>query len=339
MTARRSLVLGGTAFIGRQLVESLLQRGDDVTLLNRGEHRAPAGVRLLRANRQDRAAMHAALAGRDWDLVFDVSASVQVTSVEDLGALVAQLDGHCGCYQFISSIAAYRMGHGAFPWTEDLPTTRSRTTGYSGHKAAVEVLLAERRARTGFPYTVIRPAGVYGPHNNIPDGEMAMFLRLGQRRPVLVPHGGLVCFPYGHVEDLVHAMLLAADAQCARGEIFNITADAVTALHFVRTLARIVGVEAEILLIPDDVLATLRAPWPFNHRFQQNVHAVLSIDKARRLLGFEPRYDFEAGHRHTYDWFLAQGYAHLREPLNDPVWNISWDFEREQALAAALRRA
>lgn len=337
MTAKRTLVLGGTAFIGRHLVQHLLDLGHGVTVLNRGTHPAPAGVEQMVADRQDRQSLRQVLTGREWDIVFDVSASVQVASLQDLEDLVDFLDGRCGIYQFVSSIAAFQMGNGAFPWTESQATTRSRPTKYGGHKAAVEQMLAARRARTGFPYTVIRPAAVYGPHNNIPDGEMAMFLRLGQGRPALVPHAGLVCFPYGHAQDLVRAMVLAATTPAAIGEIFNITADAVTATHFVKTIGSIMGIEPEIIPVPDDILATIAGPLPFNHRFQKLLHAVVSIDKARRILGFEPEFAFEAGHRQTYAWFLAQGLERLETPLNDPTWNISWDFSREAQLIERLR--
>ena len=337
MSATRSLVLGGSAFIGRHLVERLLAAGHNVSILNRGASAAPDGVEQLVADRKDSAAMGRVLAHREWDAVYDVSASVMVASVEDIATLIDMLDGRCGVYEFVSSIAAYRMGHGAFPWTEDLPLTRSRPTKYGGQKAAVEQLLAERRARTGFAYTVVRPAAVYGPHNNIPDGEMAMFLRLGQGRPALVPHDGLVCFPYGHVDDLARAMIIAASTPAAVGEIFNISADAVTANYFVETIATIMGVEAEIIGVPDAIVTQLRGPLPFNHRFQKVVHAVVSCDKARRLLGFEPTYDFEAGHRQTYAWFLDQGLDRMAQPLNDPTWNISWDFAREAQLIDTLR--
>ncbi len=337
MTTTRSLVLGGTAFIGRHLVEHLLMAGHDVAILNRGASAAPDGVEQLIADRKDSQAMHRVLRGRNWDAVYDVSASVQVASLEDIAALVELLDGHCSIYEFISSIAAYRMGHGAMPWTEDLPTTRSRATKYGGHKAAVEQLLAERHARTGFAYTVLRPAAVYGPHNNIPDGEMAMFLRLMQRRPALVPHDGLVCFPYGHVDDLARAMVLAANSPAAIGEVFNISGNSVTSRHFVETIARVMGVEAEIILLPDAVTAELTSPLPFNHRFVKRLHAVVSCDKARHLLGFEPVYDFEAGHAQTYAWFLAQGLDRMTQPMNDPIWNISWDFAREAQLIDMLQ--
>jgi nucleoside-diphosphate-sugar epimerase len=339
VTAPRSLVLGGTAFIGRQLVSHLLAAGHEVSLLNRGGSAAPAGVEALVADRKEPASVRSVLQGRSWDMVFDVSASVMVASLESIADLVDALDGCCGIYVFVSSIGAYQLGNGAFPWTETRPTTRAPATSYGGHKAAVERLLAERRATTGFAYSVLRPAAVYGPHDNIPDGEIAMFLRLGQGRPALVPHAGLACFPYGHVADLARALLLAATTPAAVGEVFNLTHEAVTARHYVTAIADIMGREAEILEVPDEVLAEWKGPLPFNHRFQKALHAVLSIDKARRVLGFEPEFDFDAGHRQTYAWFLEQGLDRLERPLNDPIWNVSWDFSRETDLVARLRAA
>ena len=64
--------------------------------------------------------------------------------------------------------------------------------------------------RTGFPGSVARPAAIYGPDNNIYDMELPMFLRLLQRRPILVPHEGLVVGSYGHVDDLCEAMITMA---------------------------------------------------------------------------------------------------------------------------------
>ena len=67
-----------------------------------------------------------------------------------------------------------------------------------------------RHAASGFPASVVRPAAIYGPDNNIFDMETPMFLRLIQHRPVLVPHGGLVVGSYGHVDDLCDAMITIA---------------------------------------------------------------------------------------------------------------------------------
>src|SRR6266508_1233673 len=113
-------------------------------------------------------------------------------------------------------------------------------------------MLARHRA-TGFPATIVRPAAIYGPDNNIFDMELPMFLRLLGHRPIVVPHGGLVVGSYGHVGDL-----------------------------------------------PGSV---------FGHLFGMRHHAMLSIEKAKQLLGFTFRYDLRSGHQDTYEWFQRQGYA------------------------------
>ena len=90
---------------------------------------------------------------------------------------------------------------GVFPWSEDCPTVRPDATTYPGFKAAAEQALLARHADTGFPATIARPAAIYGRYNNIYDMEPAMFRRLLDGRPILLPYGGLVVVSYGHVDD------------------------------------------------------------------------------------------------------------------------------------------
>src|SRR5579884_4131259 len=72
MTASRSvLVIGGTQFIGRELVRRLLARGDRVAILHRGRSVIPAGASEILCDRNDTGAVRRALAGRRFDLVFD----------------------------------------------------------------------------------------------------------------------------------------------------------------------------------------------------------------------------------------------------------------------------
>ena len=67
----RVLVIGGTLFVGKELVRRVLERGYDVTVLHRGGHRPPAGVQEIVCDRNDSEAVRLALRGRSFDLVFD----------------------------------------------------------------------------------------------------------------------------------------------------------------------------------------------------------------------------------------------------------------------------
>lgn len=335
----KALVLGGSVFVGRRLVEALVAGGHEVTVLNRGRTATslPSEVQQLTADRSDHASMSAALAGTTWDVVYDVSGFVMVAGGSDIAALVELLDGSVGHYVFVSSIMAYDQSLvGLMPWTEEMPTDPSGQ-GYGGFKAMAESVMLERQRRTGFPVTVVRPAAIFGPANNIFDMETPMFLRLLQHRPILVPHGGLVTGSYGHVDDLCAVMVAMAGRRESFGEVFNVTADAVTSERYVRTLADIVGVEPELVMVPDDRLATL-PPKVFGHLFTARHHAVLSTDKLDRVLGLGSRFDFRRGHEQTYDWFRSQGWHELAGPLSDPVWRASWDFDAEAVAAEMLGR-
>jgi nucleoside-diphosphate-sugar epimerase len=335
----RALVLGGSVFVGRRLVEHLVSRGDEVTVLNRGHTASdlPPEVARLLADRTDLASMHAALAGTSWDAVFDVSGFVMAARGSDVEGLLHLVDGNVGRYVYVSSIMAYDQSSvGVMPWTEDLPTDPAGPSTYGGFKAMAEASMLARHRATGFPVTIVRPAAIYGPHNNIFDMETPMFLRLLQGRPILLPHGGLVTGSYGHVDDLCDAMRELVGIEAATGEVVNITAEAVTTRRYVDVLARVVGREPDVVVVPDDRRDQLPAGI-YGHLFSDRHHAVLSTEKARVRLGLPPGRDLETGHRDTYAWFLGQGGDRIEGALVDPMWRATWDFEAEAAAAASLR--
>jgi nucleoside-diphosphate-sugar epimerase len=229
---------------------------------------------------------------------------------------------------------------GVFPWVETQPTSADGPTTYGGFKAMTEAALLARHERTGFPASVVRPAAIYGPDNNIFDMETPMFLRLLQHRPILVPHGGLVVGSYGHVDDLCAAMITIAQHPSSPGEVFNISADSIDVNRYIDVLAGVVGAEPDVVFVPDALLDELTAPGQpalFSHLFKVRHHAMVSTEKARRLVGYTYRYDIVSGHQHTYDWFLLQGWDQLDAPLADPVWKASWDFVAERAVADRIR--
>lgn len=331
----RTLVLGGTSFVGGRLVDHLLRGGADVTLLNRGRSAPPPGVGQLVADRKDAASMRTALSGAEWDLVVDVSGFVMAAGGSSFEDLVELLEGRVGRYVFVSSVMAYEPT-GFFPWTEDRPVRDEPPTTYGGFKVNAErVLLGAARER-GFPATVGRPAAIYGPTNNIYDMEAAMFTRLRRGLPVLLPHQGLVATSYGHVDELCAGLLTLARHPAAVGEAFNLSGDGVTAGQYVATAAEVVGVEPDVVHVPDEALAGL-TKLPFGHLFAARHHGVVSTEKARQLLGLPAERDFPTGMAETYEWFLGSPLAEGPEFLSDPLWGGGFDLQYEAEVAARLR--
>ncbi len=334
----KALVLGGSVFVGLHMVRELVARGHDVTVLNRGKTATnlPPGVRHLAADRTDNESMRAALVGKDWDAVFDVSGFVMVSGASDIDFLFGLLDERCGAYVYTSSVMAYPQDIAVFPWTEDMGFNPDGPGTYGGFKAKVEQTILARHRDTGFPGSIVRPAAIYGPDNNIYDMEAPMFLRLLRGLPIIVPHEGLVTCSYGHVDDLCRAMVDMATNSAARGEIFNITAEAPTVNEYLRVLSEIVDKPADVVYLPGAILRELPRQ-PFGHLFGRAHHSMLSIEKAQDLLGFTPQFDFRVGHAHTFEWFMQSGLAESKEALRDPVWFASYDFPFEAEVAARVR--
>jgi nucleoside-diphosphate-sugar epimerase len=328
-------------FVGKHTVDTLLARGHEVAVLNRGQTptHLPDVVERLVADRTDIEQLSAALAGRDWDAVFDVSGFVMAAGGSDIAGLLDLLDGHVGHYVYVSSIMAYDQSLGGlFPWTEDMPTNPEGPTSYGGFKAIAENEMLARHAASGFPATIVRPAAIYGPDNNIFDMELPMFLRLLEHRPIIVPHGGLVVGSYGHVDDLCAAMVDVVGNPAAVGQVFNITRDHVSVNRYIAVLADVVGEKPDVVYLPDELLPEVGRT-VFGHLFGVRHHAIASIEKAERLLGFAPPYDLKSGHEHTYAWFRSKGFADVDGPMIDPMWKASWDFDAEAAIAERIRGA
>jgi nucleoside-diphosphate-sugar epimerase len=331
----RALVLGGSSFVGGRLVKRLLEQGDDVTTLNRGRSGgARDGVHQLVADRKDAESVRAALRGTEWDAVYDVSGYIMATDADNFSALVDAVDGAVGRYVFVSSVMAYAQS-GFFPWTEDFPQRDEPPTTYGGFKVFAENLLLERHRTTGLPATIARPAAIYGPDNNIFDMESAMFIRLREQLPILVPHGGLVTGSFGHVDDFVEAITVMASHDAAVGEVFNVTGQGVTASAYVETLAEIVGVEPQVVRVPDEVLSDLEKP-AFCRLFRERHHGVLSTEKLHTVLGVPQERDFRTGHAQTYEWFLQSPLASGTTNLADPLWGKGFDLEYEADVAARV---
>lgn len=184
----RLLVLGGTSFVGRHIVDNALGHGHQVTLFHRGQ--TNPGLFPQAEHRQgDRSSGdYAALQTGSWDATVDVSAYVP----RHVDQAMTVLDGRGGHYVLISSISAYDpaqvTGSEDSPLNSDPPedteTVDART--YGPLKAACE-RRASGHARPG-EVAIIRPTYVVGPHD--PTDRFTYWARVmdrGGRVPIAWP--------------------------------------------------------------------------------------------------------------------------------------------------------
>ncbi|MEU8412923.1 NAD-dependent epimerase/dehydratase family protein [Amycolatopsis japonica] len=154
---KKVLVLGGSRYFGRGVVERLRDAGMDVTVLNRGSTPAPSGVAQLIADRDDEAGLKAALGSRSFDVVLD---QVCYTPVQ---AEIARRVLRADRYVMTSTIEVYDQVRTETPMTESLVVPATVDLGLSEYDYGDGKRQAEAVLSAGdTPFVSVRVAHVLG---------------------------------------------------------------------------------------------------------------------------------------------------------------------------------
>ena len=303
-----ALVIGGTLFIGRHLVDALHAAGHDVTILHRNPNSAlPAGAQSLIADRNDSESVRPALAGRSFDAVFDNVYDWQrgTTAAQVEATARAVSSDRLRVYVFMSSVAAYGSG---LDHDEDDPLAPADDPdSYVRNKAASERTLFRMHKQEGFPVVTLRPPFIYGPGNPL-YREAFFWDRLRDNRPIIVPDEGSRLMQFVYVHDLVRCCLRILQEPKALGHAFNVAnQEPVTQEQLVCDLAEAARHQARIVHVPRET-ALAAGGHPMGPKLYFAVYYDLPpiterIQKARDFLGLEPT-PFRQGLRETYQWWL-----------------------------------
>ncbi|MEB3351860.1 MAG: NAD-dependent epimerase/dehydratase family protein [Cyanobacteriota bacterium] len=300
------LVMGGTRFVGRPLVQRLLVHGHALTLFTRGRLPAPAGVEHLVGDRGQDADL-AALQGRRFDVIIDSSGR----NLNDSRRVVDRTGPPEHRFVYVSSAGVYADSD-SWPLDEDSPIDpASRHAG----KAETEAWLRAER----IPFTSFRPTYIVGPGNYNPV-ESWFFDRLAHGRPIPLPGDGSTITQLGHVDDLAAAMARSIEIEAATNRIYNCTGrQGVTFRGLVAAAARAMGLDSDAVEIrsfdPAGLDPKARKAFPL-----RLAHFLTDTTRVRRELAWEPAFDLAATMADSY----SNDYA-LR-PASTP------DFSADQAL-------
>ena len=215
----RVLVIGGTRFVGRHLVEALLARGHDVTLFNRGQTN-PGLFPKVETLVGDRTNDLSVLEGRSWDVTIDTCGYVPRV----VSASAAVLGPNTGRYVFISSVSVYSDFHqkgkregDALAKLEDESTEEITGDTYGGLKALSEQAVVDEVGDRAF---IVRPGLIVGPHDHT-DRFSYWPHRMSLGGPVLAPGDGSFGVQVIDVRDLADWIVRASERGVAG--VFNAT--------------------------------------------------------------------------------------------------------------------
>ena len=252
----RLLVLGGTEFVGRAVVEDALGRGWDVTVLHRGTRPAPKGAAVLHGDRLVPGGP-AELEEGEWDAVVDTWSAAPRVVAESAGLLADRVDR----YAYISSCSVY-----AFPSVpgsdESWPTVdadpESEGTDYAADKRGGELAV---EAAFGDRSLFVRAGLILGPYENI--GRLPWWLnRIFRGGPFPAPGPADLPIQYVDVRDLAAWTLDAVEARHAGP--FNLVSPPghATMGELIDACTATTGSDAEpVWLTPEQVAAAGVEPW------------------------------------------------------------------------------
>jgi CDP-glucose 4,6-dehydratase len=316
----RSLVTGAHGFVASHLVGALLERGDEVRVLDRPDPRtADVGgprlsgldllglrdaVELAEGDLRDADAVAAAVA--DCDAVFHLAAQtiVGVARESPLETLEVNVRGAWNVFEacrerevsrvvFASSDKAYGASP-ELPYREDFPLRAAYP--YDASKAAADIIARSYANAYGLPLAVTRFANIYGGGDLnfsrlIPETTIAVL----DARPPVIRSDGSPERDFLHVDDAV-AAYLAIEAALgqgeARGEAFNAGGERP---HAVREVVDLIAVAAGTGIEPE----YLGSGTPDGEIDRQYVDS----SKLREMTGWAPRVELADGLQRTLEWY------------------------------------
>ncbi|HSM58879.1 MAG TPA: NAD(P)-dependent oxidoreductase [Candidatus Sulfomarinibacteraceae bacterium] len=317
-------ITGATGFLGSNLAQHLAQEHGARVIgsgrnLDAVAHLRRHGVNLQRADLLDLRRMRELLDGQR--LVFHLAAwmgsrhgdreRAWALNVYATGKLV-EMAAAAGAERFVyvSSIAAYGVS-GDQIVDEDHPLSLQDNTLYGRTKAEGELQARETAQKFGLPLTIIRPGMIYGPGSR---GWSLRIVRLIQKGvPVILGDGSGHAHPV-YIDNLVRAMTLAAGAESAQAQVFNVVDRAVRWRDWFRHYGQMCGRQPRRLPLWLGRAGLSVAQYlPLGLAVDRDLLAyytaktTYSTARAESLLGYRPAVDLDEGMRRTEEWLRKEG--------------------------------
>ncbi|MBF6589618.1 MAG: NAD-dependent epimerase/dehydratase family protein [Ktedonobacterales bacterium] len=343
----RIVVIGGTRFMGPEVVRRLRADGHDVTVFHRGETLGdlPPEVRHITGDRHRLADAASAFRRVAPEVVLDMIPFTE----EDARGLMAAFTGLARRVVAISSQDVYRAFGRVNRFepgppdprvlTEDAPL-RERLYPHRGETPRAEgdplrwrddydKILVERvvMGEADLPGTILRLPAVYGPLD-YQHRTFEYLRRMDDNRPAILLDAGLARWRWsrGYVEDVAHAITLAVTREQATGRVYNVAEpSALSMTEWIRAIGQAAGWHGEIVVarndhLPTHLIADIETEQPI----------ITASARIRQELGYVELVPREEAFARTVAWERANPPAD-----SDPA---AFDYAAEDAALARLRR-
>jgi UDP-glucose 4-epimerase len=313
------LVTGGAGYVGSNLVDALLARGDEVCIIDNLSTGGIANIRhnldnprfrfvndtILSTNTLERLVEEA-------DVIYHLAAAVGVKYIVDdpIGTITTNVRGTenvlAMAYRYwkrtviASTSEVYGKSTGGSLKEDDDrvlgPTTINRWA-YSASKA-IDEHFAFAYFNGGLPVSIVRYFNSYGPRVNEAGygSVIANFVRQALTGSPLTVHGDgsqTRCFTF--VEDTVRGTMLAGERTEALGEAFNIgSQEEITIVELAHLIREVCESDSEIVCMPYRDY--------YGHSYEDTPRRRPDMTKSKNVLGFEAEVSLRDGLRRTIDW-------------------------------------
>ncbi|MEK7485851.1 MAG: NAD-dependent epimerase/dehydratase family protein [Planctomycetota bacterium] len=323
------LVTGGGGFLGSYLVQQLLQRGDQVSVLGRGDYpelRA-SGVEVLRADLAEKEKIVSACAGKE--IVFHVGAKAgfwgrysdyyQTNVVGTQNVLDGCLKHQIRKLVYTSSPSIVFEGNPLENVDESIPYAKHPLTAYQKTKAEAERRVLSANGKEGLMTTALRPHLIWGPRDNHIIPRIIERAKAGKLKMI---GSGKNKVSHIYVENAAFAHIQASESKNVGGKAYFIAQkEPVLAWEWINEILRGIGVppiEKKISLgvalamsfVFEKCFKVLPGEPPMTRflAFQLAEHHYFSIERARQDFGYEPKVSYEEGMRRLIQYYKEHSY-------------------------------
>lgn len=280
------LVIGGSYFAGRVFVETLSKSDQfKIHVFNRGH--LPIGIHGVQQMVGDRdipETISRSIPEKHWDVVIDFCAYTP----EHITTLLQNIPGALGHYVFISTTSIYAPTQ-IVPIAEQSPKVNGpqpelgEFAEYGYLKWLAECACEKDCRQKGIPFTILRPAIIYGRYNYAPR-ESFFFDHVIANKPLVVPENANFFYSFVWVEDLAEILIACMENEKTYGQAFNVAGEErISYTMMADMIEEVCGRAIQRRVMRIDEIIRERVPMPF----PPDDHLLYDGSKLRKVLGYE----------------------------------------------------